>query len=148
MSTIDVGTPGFSIDITCAEIKFNGQTLSTGVESMEINIKQEEETTHFQGDEDPQERSAGQTSYEGSGVLGTRQFFLFMQAVSGGDFKTLRDQIFEMTILGRPKNDTKIYEFQMHQFRFLNHGINLDKSPSKDKFTASWLGMDMTIVNT
>lgn len=148
MSTIDVGTPGFSIDITCAEIKFNGQTLSTGIESMEINIKQEEELTHFQGEEDPQERAAGQTSYEGSGVLGTRQFFLFMLAVTGGKFQTLRDQIFEMTILGRPKNDTKIYEFQMHQFRFLNHGINLDKSPSKDKFTCSWLGLDMAIVNT
>ena len=34
MSTIDVGTPGFSIDITCAEVKFNGQTLSTGIEKI------------------------------------------------------------------------------------------------------------------
>jgi hypothetical protein len=146
--TIDVGTPGFSIDITCAEAKFNGQSLSTGIESMEVNIKQDEEKTWFQGDQDPAERNAGQTDYDLSGVLGTRQFFLFMLAVAGGDFRTLRNMEFELTLLGTPKNDTKIYEFQLHRFRFLNHGFNLDKSPSKDKFTASCMGLDMSIVQT
>lgn len=145
---IDVGTPGFSIDITCAEIKFQGQTLSTGIESMEINVKQEEEKTWFQGEQNPQERNAGQTDYDGSGVFGTRQFFLFVQQAAAGDIETFKNQEFELTLLGRPKNDNKIYEFQLHRFRFLNLGINLDKSPSKNKFTASWMGMDMTIVTT
>jgi len=147
MGVIDVGTPGFSIDITCAEVKFNGQTLSTGIESMEINIKQEEERTHFQGEQEPAERAAGQTDYECSGVLGTRQFFLFVAAVADGDFHALKNMEFELTLLGRPKNDTKIYEFQMHKFRFLNHGFNLDKSPSKDKFTGSWLKYEQSIVS-
>lgn len=150
---IDVGTPGFSIDITSSEFKFNGQTLSTGIESMEVNWKQDEEQTHFQGDEEPAERNAGQRSYEGSGVLGTRQFFLFMQAMAQGedgtiDFRAFQDMEFELTLHARPKNDNKIYEFQLHRFRFLNGAINLDKSASKNKFTASWIGMEMKLVTT
>lgn len=153
MGQIDVGTPGFSIDITASEFKFDGNTLSTGIESLEINAKQEEEMTWFQGDEEAQERNAGQRSYEGSGVLGTRQFMLFMQAVSANsngeiDYAAFKDKEFELTLFGAPKNDNKLYEFQLHKFRLLNDAINFDKSASKNKFTCSWTRMDMRIVTT
>jgi hypothetical protein len=144
---IDVGTPGFSIDITACEIKIDGQTLSAAMESMEPSIKQEEELTWLHGLQEPQERSAGQRSYECQAVMPTRQFLLLVEALAAGNFDDFQNLELSMTIHGRPRNDDKMYEFQLNKFRFLDHGFNLDKSASKNKMRCSYLSYSSAVID-
>ena len=82
---IDVGTPGFAQDITSASFKFNGAPLSAAITEMEWNCKTSEEVLHFQGLQDPQERSAGQREYDASITWGARQYALFLAKQGGWD---------------------------------------------------------------
>lgn len=142
---IDVGTPGNSIDITTSEFHFDGQTLSAAVESLKWTTKQDEEVTHFQGLEDPQERNAGQRTHEGTMIWGHRQFMLFCNVFGGRDAASKR--IFTLTILGRPENDPKIYEMTFNEFRILGDSGGFDKGASKIEVPFSFLSREWVVSN-
>ena len=135
--SIDVGTTGQSVDITVSEFQFDGETLSTGIESMEYTCNQEEDVTHFQGEQDPQERNRGQRTYESSGVIGTRQWVLLSKRFGG--WSNLKNKEFTLVVNATPENDPNLYSFTFYKFRFLKDAVNLDKMSSKNKFSASFL---------
>lgn len=141
---IDVGTTGQAIDITVSEFKFDGETLSTGLESMEWTCNQDEEVTHFQGKQDPQERNRGQRTYEASGVIGARQWVLLCERFGG--WSNLKNKEFTLVVNAIPENDPNLYSFTFKRFRFLKDSINADKSSGKNKFSASFLGYDQKSV--
>lgn len=143
---IDVGTPGYAIDITAAEFLFDGEKLSAAIESCKPTTKQEEEMVYFQGEEDPQERTKGQRSHECAMVWGTRQFMLFCEYFGGRDAVSNRE--FTLTLLGRPENDDKIYQFTMYGFRILGDDANFDKSASKNNIPCSFLKREWKVVRT
>ena len=142
--SIDVGTPGFGIDITAAELQFDGDTLSAAVSTMEWSAKTEEEIVHFQGLQDPQERTAGQRSYEATITWGTRQYVLFCERQGGWD--QVKNQEFTLVVNASPKNDSKLYSFTFNKLRLHSDSINLDKSASMNKISASFLSYDQESV--
>lgn len=141
---IDVGTTGQAIDVTVSEFQFDGETLSSGIESMEISCNQEEEMTHFQGFQDPQERNRGQRTYEASGVMGTRQFVLL--AARMGGWSALKNKEFTLVLNATPENDPNLYSFTLYRFRFLKDSFNFDKSAAKNKFSASFMSFTQEAV--
>jgi hypothetical protein len=142
--SIDVGTTGQAIDITVSEFQLDGETLSTGIESMEFTCNQEEDVTHFQGIQDPQERNRGQRTYEASGVIGTRQWVLLCQRFGG--WSNLKNKEFTHVVNATPESDPNLYSFTFFKFRFLKDAVNLDKMSSKNKFSASFLSYNQEAV--
>lgn len=141
---IDVGSPGFAIDITSAELQFDGDTLSAAVSTMEWSCKTEEEVIHYQGLQDPQERTAGQRTYEASLTWGTRQYVLFCEREGGWD--AVKNRAYTLVVNASPKNDPKLYSFTFRQLRLHSDSMNLDKSASMNKISASFLSYDQKSV--
>jgi len=142
--SIDVGTTGQAIDITVSEFQLDGETLSTGIESMEFTCNQEEDVTHFQGIQDPQERNRGQRTYEASGVIGARQWVLLSQRFGG--WSNLKNKEFTLVVNATPENDPNLYSFTFYKFRFLKDAVNFDKMSGKNKFSASFLSYNQEAV--
>lgn len=142
--SIDVGTPGFGLDITSAEMQFDGDTLSAAISTMEWSTKTDEELVHFQGLEDPQERTAGQRSHEASLTWGTRQYVLFCEKMGG--WNAVKDREFTLVVNASPKNDPKLYSFTFNKIRLHSDSVNLDKSASMNKISASFLSFEQESV--
>jgi hypothetical protein len=143
MADIDVGTPGFAIDITAADFLFDGQSLSAAIESMEWSTKTEEELVHYQGEEDPVDRTKGQRTHEANLAWGTRQYLLFC-AYFGGE-AGIKGKEFTLEVQGRPENDPNLYGFTFYRFRLLDDGMNFDKSASKNKVRASFMKREIEV---
>lgn len=144
MGVIDVGTEGNCIDITSAEMMFNGDTLSAAVSTLEWTCKTEEEVIHYQGLQDAQERTAGQRTYEASLTWGTRQYVLFCEKMGGWD--AVKNMEFTLVVNASPRNDPKLYSFTFRKFRLKDDSMNLDKSASMNKISASFLSYDQKAV--
>lgn len=138
---IDVSTSGFGIDITTAEFIFDGETLSAAVKSMEYSKKNEEEMVHFQGSQNPQERTAGQNTYEASMVWGMKQYLL-MCSRFGGD-EALSNREFTLVVNASPRNENKFYQYTFRKLRMKAHGGNFDKSPSEAKVECSFFALEV-----
>lgn len=138
--SIDVGTPGYAIDITAAEFQFNGQTLSAAIVEMEWNTKTEEELVHFQGLQDPQERTKGQRSHDGTCTWGARQWALFCQTFGGRDAVLNRE--FTLVANCEPENDPLLYTYTFKKFRMHSDSGNLNKSAGMTKVTFSYLSFE------
>jgi len=138
---IDVSTPGFAIDITTAEFIFDGETLSAAVKSMEYSKKNEEEMIHFQGAQDPQERTAGQNTYEGNMVWGMRQYLLMCERFGGE--AALSNREFTFVVNATPENDDKLYQYTFYKFRMKDHSGNFDKSAGEAKVGCSFFKVEM-----
>jgi hypothetical protein len=144
--SIDVSTPGFGIDVTSAEFLFDGESLSAAIESMEFSTKTDEEIVHFQGLQDPQERTAGQRSHEATLTWGTRQYLLFCDRFGGWD--EVKNKEFTLVVNAEPRNDDKVYSLTFYAFRLHSDSINLDKSASKNKISASFLSFESEVVQS
>lgn len=144
MSVIDVGTAGFAIDITSAQIQFDGDTLSAAISSMEWSTKTDEETAHFQGLQDPQERTAGQRTHEATLSWGARQYALFCRQQGG--WSVVKDKEYTLVVNAEPKNDDKLYSYTFYKLRLHSDSVNLDKSVSMVKISASFLSFDQEVV--
>ena len=144
MGQIDLGSSGLAIDITCAEMIFDGDRLSAALASMEWSTKTDEELIHLQGLEDPQERTAGQRSHEATVTWVTRQYVRFCELMGGWD--VVKDMEFTLVVNASPKNDPKFYSFTFNKFRLLSDSFNLDKSASMNKISCSFLSFEMESV--
>lgn len=138
--SIDVGTPGYAIDITAAEFQFNGQTLSAAIVEMEWNTKTEEELVHYQGLQDPQERTKGQRSHDGTCTWGARQWALFCQTFGGRDAVLNRE--FTLVVNCEPESDPLLYTYTFNKFRMHSDAGNLNKSAGMTKVTFSYLSFE------
>lgn len=149
MADLDIATPGYSIDITSAEFRFDGDKISAAVESMTRNTKTDEELTHLQGLQDPQERTAGQRTHDGDMTWATRQWLLFCALVGGADGENaVLNKVFgSLTVITSPLNNDKVYQFTYKQFRMHSVSDNLDKSAGKTKVTCSWLSQEKKVVS-
>jgi hypothetical protein len=144
VADIDVASPGYAIDITSAEFRFDGDRLSAAVESLDYNMKTDEEIVHLQGLQDPQERTAGQRMYDGNITWATRQWLRFADLNGGLDEVT--NKVFTLTVIASPKNDPAVYEFTFYDFRMHSDGGNIDKSASKTKVACSFFRRTMVPV--
>lgn len=142
---IDVGSPGYGIDITTAEFQIDGDTLSAALKSMEFSAKTDEEIIHLQGLQDPSERTPGQTTYEGSVTWATRQFLLFCARYGG--WKVVRNKEFTLVVNATPQNDTRFYEFKFLKFRMKDFSSGFDKGASEMKISCSFLDYDQAPVD-
>lgn len=140
---IDVGTAGYAIDITAAEFKFSGQSISAAITEMEWNTKTEEELVHFQGLQDPQERTKGQRSHDGTCSWGARQWALFCQTFGGRNAVLNRE--FNLVVNCKPENDNKLYTYTFNKFRTHSDSGNLNKSAGMTKVTFSFLSFDLDV---
>lgn len=140
MSFESVLAPGNSVDVTVSEILINGDTLPAAVEEWEWSTKTEEELTYFQGIKKPVERTGGQLSYEVNLTWGGRQWELFKQLFGGWD--AVNDLEFQLTIICRPKNDSKFYEFRISRLRFLDEGGKIGKEAFKQPIRCSCMSID------
>lgn len=135
---IDVGTPGFAIDITSASFKFDGAPLSAAIVEMEWNCKTSEEVLHFQGLQDPQERSAGQREYDASITWGARQYALFLGKQGGID--VVRNREYTLVVQCIPNNDGRVYTHVFTKLRLHSDSHSLNKSAGVVKISCSFLG--------
>ena len=141
---IDVGSPGFGIDITAARFSFDGETLSAACKEMDYSSKTDEEIIHLQGEQDPAERTAGQTSYEGSITWATRQWLRFC-ARFGGE-AVVRNKEFTLVVNGSPQNDPAEYEFTFYKFRMHSFAGNFSKSAAETKVSCSFLKFEQEVI--
>jgi hypothetical protein len=95
---------------------------------------------YFQGSQDPVERTRGQRSYEINMTWGGRQWELFKALFGGWD--NVSDREFQLTIICRPKNDTKLYEFRIGRLRFLDEGGKIGKEAFKQPLRCSAMSLD------
>lgn len=143
---IDVGTPGFAIDITASSFKFDGDALSAALTEMEWNCKTSEEVLHFQGLQDPQERSAGQREYDASVTWGARQYALFVDKQGGWDAVNNRE--YTLVVQAQPRNDPHLYTYTFNKFRMHSDSNSLNKSAGVVKISCSFLSYDVTPTDT
>lgn len=145
MGLIDVGSAGFGIDITSAEMIFDGDTLSAAISSMSLSCKTDEEVVHFQGLPDPQERTGGQRTYEAELEWGTRQYMLFCEHQGGWD--VVKNKEYTLVVNCSPKNDDKFYSLTLNKLRLHSDSMNLDKGAAKTKINASFLSYEQEVVS-
>ena len=145
MGVIDVSTPGYALDIVASNLLFDRDTLSAAMRSLEWNLNQEEELIHLQGLQDAQARTKGHRTYSGSCEWPMKQWMLFVQKQGGPDAVGSRE--YTMEAQGTPDGDTALYQVSMKRFRFLNVGVNIDKSASMAKLTFSFLSVDYDVVS-
>lgn len=139
---IDVGTPGFAQDITSASFEFDGYALSAALVEMEWNCKTSEEVLHFQGLQDPQERSAGQREYDASITWGARQYALFVDKQGG--WNVVKNKEYTLVVYSVPQNDPNFYTYTFNKFRMHSDGNSLNKSAGVVKISCSFLSYDLT----
>ena len=151
MSFEAVLAPGQSVDVTVSEILFDGQTLPAAVEEWDWSRKTEEEITYFQGSDLPVERTRGQQSFEVNMTWGGRQWELFKALFGGWSGTTSQPGIagkeFNMTINCRPKNDTKIYTFNLTRLRFLDEQGKIGKEAFKQPLRWSVMNIESAPVD-
>lgn len=144
MADLDIATPGYSIDITAAEFRFDGDKISAAVEMMNYNTKTDEEIVHLQGLADPQERTRGQRSHDGDMTWASRQWAIFCELVGGqAGEEAVLDKVFgSLTVIAAPENNDSVYQYTFKGFRMHSVSGNLDKSAGKTKVTCSWLSQE------
>lgn len=140
MADIDVNTAGYSLDITSAQFRFDGDRLSAAVESLDHDTKTDEELVFLQGQVDASERTRGQRTHTGNITWATRQWMSFceIQGLDDGENEVL-DKEYTFICIVSPKNNDSVYQYTFEQFRMHSPSGNIDKSAGKTKIACSWL---------
>ncbi len=140
---IDVGTPGYAIDITVASFKFDGETLSAAITEADWNSKTSEEILHMQGVQDPIERTKGQRDHSGTMSWGARQYALFCRQAGGWD--AVKNKEFSLVLQCEPDNDPHIYTHTFTKLRLHSDSNAVNKSAGVAKIEFSFLEYDLEV---